>query len=248
MALTDEMVMPVAPAYNNVGGGFGGDWGWIILLLLFAGGGWGGFGGNNAANYDFPWLMNGQNGINANIDAGFQNAAIQSSLGDIQTGLCGGFAGVTAAVNGAQANIQQQLSNNEISSLERSFAAQTANTAGLTNISAQLANCCCENRAATQDVKYTIAQEACADRATSTANTQRILDKLCELEIQNKDSRIAELERQLTIANLAASQTAQTATLVADNTAQTQYLVNRISPYPIPSYTVPNPFGTAAAG
>lgn len=248
MALTDEnMVMPISPLGN--GGGFGGDLSaLIVLFLIFGMFGAGGWGGNNSANYDFPWLMNGQNTINANTNAGFQNAAIQSSLGDIQTGLCGGFAGVTAAVNGSQAAISQQLSNNEISSLERSFAAQTANTAGLTNISAQLANCCCENRAATQDVKYTIANEACANRANSTANTQRILDKLCELEIQNKDSRIAELERQLTIANLAASQTAQTAALVADNTAQTQYIVNRVAPYPIPSYTVPNPYGSAVAG
>lgn len=32
--------------------------------------------------------------------------------------------------------------------------------------------------------------------------------------------------------------------LIADNTAQTQYIVNRVAPYPIPAYTVPNPFGT----
>lgn len=250
MALTDDMVMPVSPMGGFGNAGFGGDFSsWIVIFLIFAmfgAGGWGG--GGYGGNYDFPWLLSGQNGINANTNAGFQNAAIQSSLGDIQTGLCGGFAGVTAAVNGAQASIAQQLSNNEISSLERSFAAQTASTAGMTNISAQLANCCCENRAATQELKYTLAQEGCNTRAANTANTQAILDKLCELEIQNKDSRIAELERQLTIANLAASQTAQTAALVADNTAQTQYIVNRVAPYPIPSYTVPNPYGSAVAG
>ena len=220
MALTDEnMVMPISPLGSN--GGFGGgDWGaWIVLFLIFGMFGMNGWGGNNVNN-DFPWIMNGQN-------AGFQNAAIQSGLGDIQTGLCGGFAGVTAAVNGSQAAISQQLYSNQISDLERSFAAQTANTQGLTNISNQISN------------------EGCASRANSTANTQKILDKLCELEIQNKDSKIAELERQLTIANLAASQTAQTAALVADNTAQTQYIVNRVAPYPIPSYTVPNPYGSA---
>jgi hypothetical protein len=46
--------------------------------------------------------------------------------------------------------------------------------------------------------------------------------------------------------NLAASQVAQTAALVADNTAQTQYIVNRVAPYPIPSYTVANPNTPAA--
>lgn len=76
MALTDEngMVMPVTPMYgNNSGFGFGNDWSWIIVLFLFAamgggfGNGFGGFGGDGA----FPWLLNGQAGINANTNAGF---------------------------------------------------------------------------------------------------------------------------------------------------------------------------------
>lgn len=243
MALTDEnMVMPISPFGGN-GGGFGNDFSaLIVLFLIFGMFGAGGWNGNNA-NFDFPWLMNGQNTINANTTAGFQNAAVQSDLGDIQLGI----AGVGAAINGSQSAISQQLYTNQISDLERSFNAQTASTQGMSNISAQLANCCCENRAATQDLKYTIAQEACATRANSTANTQAILDKLCELELQSKNDKIAELERQLMMANLSASQVTQTAQIVADNTAQTQYLVNRISPYPIPSYTVPNPYGSSAA-
>ena len=91
MALTDEsnMVMPVAPMYSNGGGfgGFGGDsWGWIILLLLCANGGFGGFGGfgNMAMGYDFPWLLNGQNGINANTNAGFAQAATQNAISGLQ--------------------------------------------------------------------------------------------------------------------------------------------------------------------
>lgn len=241
MALTDEnMVMPISPFGGN-GGGFGNDFSaLIVLFLIFGMFGAGGWNGNNA-NFDFPWLMNGQNTINANTAAGFQNAAVQSDLGDIQLGI----AGIGAAINNSQSAVSQQLYTNQISDLERSFNAQTASTQGMSNISAQLANCCCENRAATQDLKYTIAQEACATRANSTANTQAILDKLCELEIQSKNDKIAELERQLMMANLSASQVSQTAQLVADNTAQTQYLVNRISPYPIPSYTVPNPYGSS---
>ena len=37
------------------------------------------------------------------------------------------------------------------------------------------------------------------------------------------------------------SQTAQTSALIADNTAQTQYIVNRVAPYPVPAYVVANP-------
>lgn len=59
--------------------------------------------------------------------------------------------------------------SNQIADLERSYAAQTASTQGMNAIQAQLAQCCCDNRAATADVKYTIATEACQNRATSTA-------------------------------------------------------------------------------
>lgn len=269
MAIIDEgnggMYMPVAPAYGNGNGNgaFGGDWAWIILLLLLAGNGWGngGFAGNGAGGL-YPWMNQ------ADMTAsGFQNAAtntaisglqssVTSGFGDVQTALCGGFAGVTAAVNGAQNAIASQLYGNTIADLERSFAAQTAVTSGITGLSSQFATCCCENRAATNDLKYTIATENCADRAAisdgirdiltaSSANTQRILDQMCADKIEQKNDEIAQLRSQITALNLAASQTAQTAALVADNTAQTQYIVNRVAPYPIPAYTVANPITPA---
>ena len=268
---TGNMIMPVQPSGGGGFGGFDGD-AWLILIIIFAlfGGGFGGW-GNNGLNTDFPWLMNGQNAINANTNAGFNQAATATQLSGIQSAITGGFgdtalgiAGVNqnicqtgnatvSAVTGAQNAITQQLYSNQIADLERSFAAQTASTAGLTNISNQLSNCCCENRAATQDLKYTLATEACADRAaisngirdilTATqAQTQTILDKMCQQEIDALKERNTSLQNQILMKDLAASQTAQTAALVADNTAQTQYLVNRIAPYPIPSYTVPNPY------
>lgn len=268
MALSDEtvMTMPVAPTGAGYGGGFGGfgnDGWWIILLLLAMNGGWGfggmgGYGmmGGFGGMYEFPWLLNGQNGINANTNAGFDHAATQNSLnnlstavtsgfGDVQNALCGGFAGVNATVNGAQNAISQQLYAGQLSDLERSFAAQTATTGGLNNISSQLAQCCCDNRAATADVKYTIATEACANRATSTANTQAILDKLCQLEldgvkaqVEAKNDRIAELQTQLNMANLAASQTAQNAFIAQGFANEVDQLYNRLSNCPVPTTPV----------
>lgn len=253
MSLTnDGMYMPVAPVGNGgFGGGFGGDWGWIILLLLFAGGGFGmngGFGGG----YDFPWLMSGQQNINTNTNNGFRDAmindgitSVRDGISDISTQLCGGFAGTTAAVTNAQNAITQQMYANQIADLNRSFDAQVANTAGLTNISAQLANCCCENRAATQDVKYTIATEACANRATSTANTQAILDKLCQLELDGvkaqvdaKNDRILELQNQLNMATLRESQTAQNAFIAQGFSDEVDQLYNRLNNCPVPSTPV----------
>lgn len=249
--------MPVAPAYANNGGGFGGfggDWGWIILLLLLCGGGWGmgGFGGGMwGMDGLYPWLNNSQN-----ISGGFRDqmlntsvSSIQNSItsgfGDVQTALCGGFAGVNASINGAQSAIAQQMYSNEIADLERSFAAQTANTAGLTNLSSQLANCCCENRAATNDVKYTIATEACSTRAANSANTQAILDKLCQLELDGvkaqvdaKNDRILELQNQLNMATLRESQTAQNAFIAQGLNSEVDALYNRLSNCPVPSTPV----------
>lgn len=255
MALTDDnsMVMPVSPMYGGGGGfgGFGNDWGWIILLLLFAGGGWGGFGGANNFAADgamlYPWMnqsnqmQEGFNSqmLNSNI-SGIQNA-ITSGFGDMQTALCGGFAGVNASVNGVQNGITAQMYNNTIADLERSFAAQTANTAGFSNLQSQLSQCCCDNRLATCQTQNLVSSEGAATRLAIEQQTQAILDKMCQQEIDALKSQVIALQNQLNLANLQASQTAQTAALIADNTAQTQYIVNRVAPYPIPAYTVANP-------
>jgi len=167
-------------------------------------------------------------------------------LNDSITGISNGINGISA-----------QLCNNQMADLERSFAAQTASTAAMTGLQSQLANCCCENRSSIADLKYTVATEACADRNAVTsalrdvltatqAQTQTILDKMCAQEIDNLKAQNIALQNQINMQALAASQTAQTAQLVADNTAQTQYIVNRVAPYPIPAYTVANPTTPAA--
>lgn len=232
MALTDEgtsTTMLVSPTGvgGNGGFGFGDGNGWWILLLFILMGGWGGnFGGGFGGGDFYPW-MNQSN----QISNGFQNQMLNDSI----NGITAGIAGITA-----------QLSNNQMADMERSFSVQSA-----------LQNCCCENRASVADLKYTVATEACADRsaianaladviASNTANTQRILDKMCQQEIDTLKGQVLALQNQNNMLNLAASQTAQTAQLIADNTQQTQYIVNRVAPYPIPAYTVANPTTPAA--
>lgn len=258
MALTDEngIVMPVTTMGNGggFGGGlFGGDLSIIVLFFLFMM--MGGWGGNFGGGFDgglYPWMNNSQNINDGFRDqmlgtqiGGIQNS-ITSGFGDVATSLCGGFAGVNASINGAQNAITQQMYQNTIADLERSYGVQSA-----------LQNCCCQQSANTADLKFTVATEACADRAAisdalrtviseSNANTQKILDKICANEIEMLRSRNAELQTQVNMQALAASQTAQTAAIVADNNLQTQYLVNRIAPYPVPAYTVTNPATPAA--
>ena len=157
-----------------------------------------------------------------------------------------------ASINNAQNAVAQQLYTNQISDLERSFAAQTAATQNSSAIQAQLAQCCCDNRLATAQTQALVQSENCADRAAlsdglrsiienQTAGIQKILDTMCQDKIDAKNEKIVELQNQLNMANFAASQVAQTGQLIADNTAQTQYIVNRVAPYPIPAYVVPSP-------
>ena len=242
--------MPVAPVggYGNSGiGDFGGSGWWILLLFILLGGwnngGVGGFGGGDL----YPWLNNSQNinggfrdqMLNASVN-GIQNA-ITSGFGDVQTALCGGFAGVNASINGAQNAIAQQMYGNQIADMERSYAAQTASTAGMTALQAQLAQCCCDNRLATCQTQNIVQSDGAATRLAIQNQTQAILDKMCQQEIDNYKRENENLRSMVNMQNLAASQAAQTAQLIADNTAQTQYIVNRVAPYPIPAYTVANP-------
>lgn len=267
MALTDDnnsMVMPVSPMYGNNGMGFSGDWSsWIILFLIFGMfGGWGnGFGGGFGGGFDgglYPW-MNQSNQING----GFRDqmlstqlngiqSGVTSGFGDVQTALCGGFAGVNASINGAQNAVSQQLYTNQISDLERSFAAQTANTQGMNALQTQLAQCCCDNRAATADLKYTVATEACADRNTVTqalanvtaqnnANTQRILDQLCADKLEQKNDIISQLRSELMYARGQASQDVQTAAIQAGQRALANEVEQYVLPTPRPAYIVSNP-------
>ena len=297
MALTDDnsMVMPVTPMYGGgYGGGMGlgGDWAWILLLLLIGGNGWGmgGFGGfGGGLGIDFPWLLNGQNGINNNVNDGFRDAQLHDSVtsvrdgvsalatqlcgccGDIQMGmangfagvqqsLCNGFAGTTSAITGAQNAISQQMNANEIANLNRSFAEQTANMQGFNGVNTGVA-----------DLRYTVATEACADRAAVgdalqnvtmqnmgntnaivnaiTAGIQSIKDDLCQDRLDAERRENANLRSELMYARGQASQTEQTAAIIANNNAQTALfqqglnnevdaLYNRLNNCPVPTTPV----------
>ena len=238
-------------------GGFGDNGGWWIVLLIIViaalGGNWGGMGNNGGMSSGAPIVISDNNG--GSVQRGFDQAAVMAGLsgiqsgisglstqlcgccGDMQMSLCNGFSGVNSTINGAQNAIAQQLYGNTIADLERSFAAQTANTQGMTNLQAQLAQCCCDNRLATNDLRYTIAQENCLDRQTvsdgirdiltaQTAGFQAIKDLLFEDRIDEKNDRIASLERQLTSAQLNASQIAQTAQI-------TDSVYNRLATCPV---------------
>ena len=261
---TTMLVGPTGYA-NNGGNGFGGFGdGWWILLLLLCGfnGGWGfgGFGGGYGAmmgmDYGlYPWLNNSQH-----ISDGFRDQMLNTSInsigdkitsgfGDVATQLCGGFAGVNASINGAQNAIASQMYANQIADLERSFAAQTASTQGMTALQAQLAQCCCDNKSAALENRFVLAQEACATRTADANNTtavlnalnsgiQSIKDQLCNDKIDAKNDTIAQLRQELLFARGQASQDVQTATLRASDATTANQLVAELRSCPIPAMPV----------
>lgn len=258
MALTDEgmgTTMLVQPANGGLGNsgfgsGFGGDGWWILLLFILLGGNnWGGNGGGlGGGNSLYPW-MNQTEQINDGFRDQFLNnniTSIRDSINGIGVQLCNSFAQAEIADNARQ-----------MASMNQNFALQSA-----------LQNCCCENRQSIADLKYTVATEACADRSAisdalrsvieaNTASTQRILDQMCADKIDAKNEKIADLERQLTAANFAASQTAQTAAIRAGQVAEIDAMYNRLRDCPIgtmpvygnqPIFTCPNNNGCGCGG
>ena len=278
MALTDEntggipatmLVGPTSMPYGQGGGfgnGFGGDGWWIILLfILLANGGWNnGFGGQGGYGTGglYPWL-NQSNQINdgfrdqmingnvTEIRSGINSLATQlcGCCGDIQQSLCNGFAGVNSAISNGFAGAEIAANGRQMANMNQAFAAQTAMAQGFNGLQAQLAQCCCDNRLATEGLKYTIATENCADRAAisdgirdlltaQTANTQRILDQLCQDKIDSKNDTIAQLRQELLFARGQASQDVQTAELRANNATVANQLLSEMRSCPIPSQPV----------
>lgn len=230
---------------GGYGGGMFGDgaW-WIIILFLFAmNGGWGN-NGNGANNGFVPWMAGQQNGVQQGFDQAAiingitgVNNAVTGGFANMQTALCNGFAGV------ANGFAQAEIANNarQMADMQQNFALQT-----------QLSQCCCDNRTGIEGVKYAIAQENCADRAAvsdgvrdilanQNANTQKIVDIMCQDKIDAKNELIANLRQQLYMKDLAASQADQTAMIQAGQRALANEVEQYVLPTARPAYVVPNP-------
>jgi hypothetical protein len=195
--------------------------------------------------YEFPWLLNGQQNINANTNGGFRDAMLNDGITSIRDGisalstqLCGCCGDMQMAVANGFAGVEQGANARQMANMQSIFGVQTA-----------LQNCCCENRANIADLKYTVATENCADRqalnegvrdiiASQTAGTQRILDQLCQDKIDAKNDEISALRQQLAMKDLSASQVAQNAFIQQGFANEVDALYNRLSNCPVPSTPV----------
>ena len=215
--------------------GWGNDW-WAIIIILALFGGFGNRGG----------LFGGNSGYGcgscapatcADLQAGFNNQAVTNKLNGLENGLCSlGYDqlvqmnGITNTIQQGNFALQQTLNNNAIAQMQDT-----------NSVSRQLADCCCENRAAIKDVQYTAAMNNSALLQAINAQTNAIVqndnanyralhDELVSYQMQQKDDVIAELRSQVQALNLGVSQR-----------NQNDYLIDRLQPCAKPAYFVPNP-------
>lgn len=234
------MTMPVTPAYQGGNGGFGGwggDWSsWIILFLIWGifgwgNGGYGGFGGGGGVNN--PGLQG--LATRSDINEGFALNGLQNGQTSIRDAVSNGFHGVDTALCNLGSTVQGGFN-----------ATQVAMMQGQNALQAQLAQCCCDQRAATQDLKYTIATEDCATRNLMQSTTRDIIDNAnansrAILQALN-DNYVRQLENENQSLKLAASQSNQNAVLMAAMDANKAEILRRTgAECPTPAYVVQPP-------
>ena len=142
--------------------------------------------------------------------------SVRDAISGLSTQLCNGFSSAEIAANGRQ-----------MADMQQNFALQSG----------------------IADLKYTVATENCADRAAvsdgirdviaaQTASTQKILDKLCDQELQVERRDNANLRSELMYARGQASQVEQTARILAGQAAEIDGVYNRLKNCPVPSMPV----------
>lgn len=200
------------------GGGSGGWLGILLLIALLGGGlGFGGFGGFGGGA--------GLQGIatRADINEGFALQNITSGIQAIQQGICDATYALNNTINSGF-NATQMGMMQGFNGVERGFC----------DLSHQLSDCCCENRAAIAQVRYDMATEACETRRAIQDSTRSIMDFLTQ-------DKISSLQAENQALKFQASQANQNAFIAANQDAQTAELLRRIAPTAVPAYVVPNP-------
>jgi hypothetical protein len=214
---------------NNGGMGFGGNgWGDLAALIVVAGlfgwgnGGFGGFGGGRGGvgeNYvlatDFATIERKLDGVNNGLCDGFyaQNTNMLTGFNGIQQTLCQGFNGIERSIADTNSNLA-----NSICTLGYQ------NQAGFNALSTQLAQCCCDTRAAIADVKYSNERNTCDIIRAGQDNTRAILDFLTTEKISALQAENSGLKAQIS------------------NDRQSAFIIDALAPKcPAPAYVVQPP-------
>lgn len=229
-------------AVTGSNGGWGNGDGWWILIILFALFGWGrgGYGPNAASGCG----CDGACATVGDVQRGFDNQGVTNKLNGIEQGLSQlGYADLNQFNN-----ITNGLCTLGYQTQSAVTGAQTAITGAVTNLSSQLADCCCENRLATANLNAALAADTCAVTTAisqaarditdnQNANYRALHDEIVANRMEDKNAQIQQLQSQVQALNLAQSQA-----------NQNSYLIGQLRPTPVPAYTVANPYSGFSYG
>lgn len=261
--MNEYSLADIAAVADGAGGnrGNGGGWGngdgwWVLILIALLGGFNGGFGGWGGGGYAggnelYPWLNQAQLTTQGFAD---QNAimalnGISSGVQNLSTQLCNCCADMQMAVASGFANAETAANARQMANMQTQFGMQTAMQQGFNGVQAQTAQLASDIQLGNAQQTATILAENCADRAalsdgvrdiiaSNTANTQSIIDKLCQLELDGYKRENSQLQAQLNAANLAASQAAQNQLITQGFANEVDALYNRLSNCPVPTTPV----------
>ena len=208
----ETSLSPSDIALLNRDNGFGGDgWGgfmWIFALLILAGGGFGG--GFGWGNNGFANAIGYENLATSNeVQRGFDNQNSMSNQRDILAAVNNGTAQAVAATN--------QTFHDTIGALSDKYSELARDIAGVAVSQQQaIANqneCCCNTRMAIMETgaginagiaqnRYEAAMNTAAINATTTAQTQKILDAIAQDKIDSLQQKVNALELQNAVAGV----------------------------------------------
>lgn len=203
-------------------------------------------------------VMAGNNMLQGAIMAGnnLLNGAIRETAGDTKLTFCQGNSALQAIIQGTGNNIQNAIyqtanatqrdiqsmnADNRLAICQSTNAVQNAVNENGNRIVNGITGLGFLTQQKGDEIKFELAKSTCDITSNCTANTQKVLDKLCQMEANIQASKIQELQ----IANQALMLTNQVKDLQAGQIASTGYIINQIRPYPVPAYTVSSPYGTS---
>lgn len=182
-------ITPVMPI-GGAGDGFGSSWIFLFAILALMWGGNGAFGGSGNLGYRAATAEDVNNGFNFND--------LQNQNRDIVTAITNGTAQSVAATNQTFHDTLAAF-NDKYSELQRDIAALGV---GQANLLAKEQECCCAQLRAIDGVNYNAAMNTAAINATTTAQTQKILDALAQNKIDALQSKVNQLELQNAVAGV----------------------------------------------
>ena len=228
---------------NNSGNGmWGGDGWWAIILfaMIFGWGrggfGFGGFGGGASTDLGLQGIA-----TRADVNEAIAFNGLERGISAIQQGICDSTYALNNAVTGG-------FNSTNVAMLQGFNGVDKS----LCQLGYNLQDCCCQTQNAIQGVRYDMATQACDTRNTIQNSTRDIIDNananyrgLMDFMVQSK---IDSLQSENQALKLAASQANQNSYLTATLDAQTNELIRRINPMPVPAYQVPAPYPFCGSG